>query len=83
MFANTFFGGLPEGTFEMSKAELQLAVKLAPNDIYHELELGKTYEIMDKDAKAAEAYRKVLELPIVDHRDSFYQEEARDLLKDL
>lgn len=82
-FANAFLGGLPEGTMEMAKQELETALRLQPDDIYHQLEYGKTMLMMEQKQKARQALQRVMQLPVLDHRDPFYQQEAQKLLNDL
>ncbi len=68
-FANTFWGGLPNGTLEKSKSALLKALELSPDSPYVHFDLAKTYEEMDRKDKAIEHYTKAIELPAVDHDD--------------
>jgi len=68
-FANTFWGGLPNGTLEESKSALLKALELSPDSPYVHFDLAKTYEEMDRKDKAIEHYTKAIELPAVDHDD--------------
>ena len=80
--ADTFLGGLPEGTLEMSLVELQTAKKLNPEHIYTRLQLGKTLLELERNQQARNELRSALNLPIRDHQDRRYQSEARRLLAD-
>ena len=59
------------------------AIEIKPGHINHHLELGITYEMMDKEKLAAEEYQKCLDLPKTDSDDDQYKEEARERLNDL
>ena len=83
-FANMFLGGVPkEASVEKSAECFQKAIELNPGHINHYLELGITYEKLDMKEKAAEQYKKVLELPVKDSDDENYKKEAQKLLDDI
>lgn len=50
---------------------------------YHHLELGKTYEKMDRRGDAVEQYRRALEAPRADPFDPEYKRGARAHLSEL
>ena len=82
IFAKTLFGGLPDGTNEDSEKMLLKAIELEPSILTH-YELAKTYEVMGKIDKSVEHLKKVVELPIVDHRDQMKKADAEKKLSKL
>lgn len=77
MFANTFFGGLPEGTNADAVRELTKAIELDPQSIRARFELGKTYEVMGRNQEAADEYNKAAERTPADHLDPKYIAESK------
>jgi tetratricopeptide (TPR) repeat protein len=69
------------GSLEDSERYLRKAVALDPSDPYAHLELAKTYLEMDNSEHAHKHLRILLRLPVVDHRHSKLEEEARELLE--
>lgn len=83
-FADLFLGGVPEGASdEEAVKDFKKAIELNPNYINHYLELGITYEMMDKDKLAIEMFKKCLELPQSSARDEKHKEVAKEHLDDL
>lgn len=80
-FAKYLLGGLPDGTYEDSARMFLKSIELDPGNVYGHYQLAVTYEKMDAPAKAAAMYRKVLELPIVDHQDAKWRRIATERLK--
>lgn len=78
--AETLFGDLPEGGDELSYQHLTRATELRPDWMFAWIELGQTCEVMERHEEAQACYRKVLELPIIDHRDKLLQAQARKKL---
>jgi thioredoxin-like negative regulator of GroEL len=62
---------------------LQRAVAIAPNHIYHRLELAEVYTDLGRYSKAREQLRVIATLPNVDVLDAQYKEDAAALLKDI
>ena len=77
----TFYGGLPDASYEQSVVHFQRAISLESKP-YNHLELGKTYLRMDRDEAAKEQFQKALEMTGSPH-DAEYKREARSLLTDL
>ena len=75
-FATAFLGGLPKGSLNDSMRALLKAEELSPQSIYPHFELAETYEKLNKEDKAIEEYRKVLELPVSDHQDKIKKQES-------
>lgn len=83
-FADMFLGGVPkEASNENAVKNFKKAIEIKPGHINHHLELGITYEMMDKEKLAAEEYQKCLDLPKTDSDDDQYKEEAQERLNDL
>ena len=83
-FANMFLGGVPkDASVERAVECFQKAISLNPNYIHHYLELGLTYEKLNKKDEAKKAYQKVLDLPVTHFMDKDYKAEARQRLKKL
>ena len=76
LFAKSFFGGLPEGSNGQALAELQKAAGQHPTSVRAHFELGETYAVMGRTDDSLAAYRKALTLPVEDHRDPWYKEQA-------
>ena len=83
-FADIFLGGVPKNASnEEAVKNFQKAIELKPNYINHYLELGLTYEMMDKDNLAIEAFKKCLELPETNADDADHKKTAQQHLEDL
>jgi tetratricopeptide (TPR) repeat protein len=78
----TVYGGLPDASFEQAVRDFQRALALEER-AFHYLELGKTYEAMDRAEEARDAYQAALEVPNHDPFAPRYKEEARERLEDL
>ena len=82
-YAQHLLGGLPEGTLEDSEASLLKSISLDSNSIFAHFQLAETYEAMNQPKKAIGQYQAVLALPIRDHQDTAFRQEATDALKQL
>ena len=83
-FANIFLGGIPkEASVEKAVEYLKKAIQIKNGHINHHLELGITYEVLDKKDPAIKEYKKVLELPISDADDKDHKAKAEESLKRL
>jgi len=83
-FANIFLGGVPnDATKKNAVANFKKAIAIRPEKISHHLELGITYQKMDKDDMAIKEFKKVLELPISDSDDKNHKANAKKYLEDL
>lgn len=78
----TVYGGLPEASFEQAVRDFNKAIELH-DEIFHHLELGKTYLKLDEEDAARSEFQTVLDMPAVDPFDPRYKEEARELLEDM
>jgi tetratricopeptide (TPR) repeat protein len=83
-FANIFLGGVPkDASLENAEKDFQKAIQLNPGHINHYLELGITYEEMDKKEEAKKQFEEVLSLPKTSADDDRYKEEAKEYLRKL
>lgn len=83
-FADMFLGGVPkDASNEAAVQNFEKAIELNPNYINHYLELGLTYEMMDKVDLAIEAFKKCLELPETTDDDAQHKLVAKERLDDL
>jgi tetratricopeptide (TPR) repeat protein len=80
-FADIFLGGVPkDASVEKAVECLKKAIQIRSDYINHHLELGMTYELLDKKDLAINEYEKVLELPISDADDKDHKAKAEKLL---
>jgi len=83
-FANMFLGGVPEEASEENAAiNFKKAIEINPGYINHHLELGMTYEMMDKEEEAKAEYQKCLDLPKSSARDDHYKAQAKEKMDEL
>ena len=83
-FANIFLGGIPkEASVDKAAECLKKAIQIKSGHINHHLELGITYEVLDKKDLAVKEYEKVLELPVTDVDDKDHKAEAEKRLEEL
>ncbi len=82
-FANTFFGSVPEGSYEESVKYFKGALKLLPDMIVATYQLSKTYREMGDETKEIELLKKVQSLPMRDFRDKFAKQKSKKRLQDL
>jgi tetratricopeptide (TPR) repeat protein len=83
LFANTFFGDVPEGSFEESEKLMLKALELQPGIVIATFHLSLTYKEMGEEEKEIEMLKKVLELPDLNFRDTFAKRKAKERLDDL
>ena len=83
LFANTFFGDVPEGSFEDSEKMMLKALELQPGLVIAAFHLSLTYKEMGEEEKEIEMLKKVLELPNLNFRDTYAKRKAQERLDDL
>ena len=83
LFANTFFGDVPEGSFEESEKLMLKALELQPGIVIAAFHLSLTYKEMGEEDKEIEMLEKVLELPDLNFRDTYAKRKAKERLDDL
>lgn len=77
LFANAFFGDVPDGSFEESIEMFNKALTIIPESIVPAYQLSKTYAYMGEDEKEEEMLRKVLDYEIDNFRDKFAIKKAK------
>jgi len=84
-FAKALFGGgfMDKANWDDAVKQFQTAVRLAPNHIYHRLELAEVYTDLGRYCKAREQLTVTATLPEVDVLDGQYKKDAADLLADI
>jgi tetratricopeptide (TPR) repeat protein len=84
-FAKALFGGgfMDRANWNDAVMHLETAVRLAPEHIYHRLELAEVYVDLGKYSKAREQLQAIAPLPVTDVMDPQYKKEAADLLADI
>jgi hypothetical protein len=84
-FAKTLFGAgfMDRATWDSAVTNMQRAVQLAPQHVYHRLELAGVYLDVGQPAKATEQLTAIADLPVGDPLDPYYKKIAFDALADL
>jgi len=83
LFANTFLGDAPEGSFEESIEMFNKALNILPNTIVPTYQLAKTYRYMGEEEKEKELLQKVINYEIRDFRDKFAIRKSKRRLEKL
>ena len=71
LFANTFFGKLPDGNYDESIQMFDKALEINPDIIITQYQLSKTYRQLGNEKKEIECLRQVLKLPQSNFRDKY------------
>ena len=82
-FANTFFGDVPDGSFEESEKMMLKALELQPGIVIATFHLSLTYKEMGAEDKEIVMLIKVSELPAVNFRDEFAKRKSKERLEEL
>jgi tetratricopeptide (TPR) repeat protein len=84
-FAKALFGGgfMDKANWDDAVRHLARAVAIAPNHIYHRLELAEVYTDLGRYSKAREQLALIATLHEVDVLDGEYKKEAAALLADI
>ena len=82
-FANTFFGSVPEGSYEQSIKYFKQALKIDPDMIVATFQLSKTYRKMGEEKKEIELLKKVVSMRMRDFRDKFAKQKSKKRLEEL
>jgi tetratricopeptide (TPR) repeat protein len=77
------YGGLPHASDEQAVEHFQKAIEINPDYINHHLELGITYQMMDKWQEAKAEFEKIAQLPQKDSQDPDHKSEAARRLKEV
>lgn len=84
-FAKALFGAgfMDRATWDSAVVDMERAVALAPQHVYHRLELAGVYLDVDQPAQATEQLQAIAGLPVGDPMDPYYQRIAVEALADL
>lgn len=84
-FAKTLFGAgfMDRASWDSAVVDMERAVALNPENIYHRLELAGVYLDVDQADKAAEQLETIASLPIGDPMDPYYKAHAAEALADI
>ena len=84
-FAKALFGGgfMDKANWDDAVMHFQTAVRLAPDHIYHRLELAEVYVDLGKYSLARVQLQAIAALPPIDVLDPQYKEDAAALLADI
>ena len=84
-FAKTLFGGgfMDKANWNDAVMHLETAVRLAPDHIYHRLELAEVYVDLGTYSKARVQLQAIAALPVADVQDPQNKAEAAALLKEI
>lgn len=83
MFANTFFGKVPDGSFEQSIQMFNTALKINPHTIVASFQLALTYKAMGEEQKEKNLLEELIKYPEKNFRDKFAIKKAKSRLKEL
>jgi tetratricopeptide (TPR) repeat protein len=75
-----FYGWVPQGTLAESERSLLKATGLAPQNVYANLELARTYVAMGRKKKAIDILERMPTFPRAWHQDDTLQAEGRRLM---
>jgi len=76
-------GFMDKANWNDAVMHLETAVRLAPDHIYHRLELAEVYTDLGQYSKAREQCQVIATLPEVDVMDGQYKKDAADLFSDI
>lgn len=83
MFANTFFGDVPDGTFEQSVEMFKKALDVRPRTIVASYQLALTYSLMGDKEKEKKLLEELITYPQKNFRDKFAIKKSKKRLKEL
>ncbi len=83
LFAKTFLGGVPEGTYDESIQMFSKALSIDQNIITAYYNLSKTYDKLEEREKQIDCLKKVIKLPIRNFRDKYSKIKAAKKLSEL
>lgn len=82
-FGSFLYGSIPKGSFAESEINLKKAVDMKPEYVNHHLELGLTYEALNKNDLAAQEFQKAIDLPKTTSKDDVLKKDAETELAKL
>lgn len=83
IFAKTFYGGVPEGTFQQSIQMFRKALSIDPQLIIADYQLSKTYRSMGDEKNEVVLLKKILNMPVRNFRDKYAIIKSQNRLEKL
>lgn len=83
MFANTFFGSVPDGSFEQSIRMFKKALEIKPRTIVASFQLALTYKAMGEELMEKDLLETLIKYPLTNFRDKFAIKKAKRRLEEL
>jgi tetratricopeptide (TPR) repeat protein len=83
LFAKSFLGGVPEGTYEQSKQMFYKSLAIDHDIISSYYNLSKTYDKLDDRKNEMDCLNRVIQLPVRNFRDKFAKIKAEKKLEQL
>jgi len=82
-FANTFFGKVPDGSYEEAIKMFTDALKIRPKVILTTYQLSRVYRDMGDENKERELLNQLFKYSVQDFRDKYAIEKAKKRLKEM
>lgn len=79
MLSRVIFGGTPKGSFDLAINYFNQAIEL-DNIAVHRYWLGMAYLESGQKEKALDEFRNLQELPLVQHNDQYFKDQAKKIL---
>lgn len=79
MLSRVIFGGTPKGSFDLAINYFDKAIAL-DNIVVHRYWLGMAYLESGEKEKALDEFRNLQDLPLVQHNDQYFKDEAKKIL---
>jgi tetratricopeptide (TPR) repeat protein len=83
LFAKSFLGGVPEGTYDESKRMFYKSLSLDPGIIIAYYNLSKTFDKLNDRENEIDCLNKVIQLPVRNFRDKYSKIKAAEKLCEL
>jgi tetratricopeptide (TPR) repeat protein len=83
LFADTFFGDVPEGSYEQSLDMFRKVLQISPGMITATFQMALVYRDMDNEEMEKKFLKKVLTLPVHDFRDKYSIKKSKIRLEEL
>ncbi len=83
LFANTFYGDVPEGSYEQSLDMFRKVLQISPGMITATFQMALVYRDMDNNEMEKKFLEKVLTLPVHDFRDKYSIKKSKIRLEEL
>jgi tetratricopeptide (TPR) repeat protein len=83
IFANTFLGSLPKGTYEDSEKYLKKALSIDPDMVVAVFHLSKTYKAMGRSTEEISLLKQVQSMQVRNFRDIYAKQKAKKRLSQI